>query len=247
MCELTGADQRRPLGIFTNINSFNTRTYPGWPSLSLQGNTELTYEGPLPPSCQCLPAHPPIRGFNEHEEFCSSSSLAFGKQFWWYTVASYLQPTGHSVLRSEELSSSCPSPSAYGFSFASSSGSKSQLYVTWCSGMLTKAIFGDYGGSTAASMYFAGTASLLSLPGCRISTSSTCCSSGASSSCFSSCPASSGSRGPSLAPLVASPPRGDVSDGRVATPGVSSGSVHARQGGLVWCMFFLCLSGSVSF
>ena len=108
MCELTGADQRRPLGIFTNIISFNTRTYPGWPSLSLQGNTELTYEGPLPPSCQCLPAHPPIRGFNEHEEFCSSSSLAFGKQFWWYTVASYLQPTGHSVLRNEELSSSCP-------------------------------------------------------------------------------------------------------------------------------------------
>ena len=57
MCELTGADQRRPLGIFTNITSLITRTYPGWPSLSLQGNTELIYEGPLPPSCQCLPAH----------------------------------------------------------------------------------------------------------------------------------------------------------------------------------------------
>ena len=104
MCDLTGADQRRPLEIFTNITSLITRTYPGWPSLRLQGNTELIYEGPLPPSCQCLPAHSPIRGLNEHEEFRFSSSLAFGKQFWWYTAAPCLQYTG---LRNEGLPSSC--------------------------------------------------------------------------------------------------------------------------------------------
>ena len=155
-------------------------------------------------------------------------------------------PPGHSVLRNEELPASCPPPSAYGFSFASSSGSKSQLYVSWCSGTLTRAIFSDYGGSTAASMYFAGAPSLLSLPGCRFSTSSACCSSGASSSRSSSLRASSGSRGPLCAPLVASPPRGDVSDGRVATSGVGSGPVHARQRGLVWWKCFLSLSGSVS-
>ena len=149
----------------------------------------------------------------------------------------YLQNTGHSVLRNEGLPSSCPPSSAYGFSFASSSGSKSQLYVTWCSGTLTRAIFSDYGGSTAASMYFTGAPSLLSLPGCRFSSSSTCSSSG------SSLQASSGSRGPMRAPLVASPPRGDVSDGPVAMFGVSSGPVHARQRGLVWWKCFLSLSG----
>ena len=47
-CELTGADQRRPLAIFTNISSFKARMRPGWPSLHLQGNTELRDRGPLP-------------------------------------------------------------------------------------------------------------------------------------------------------------------------------------------------------
>ena len=172
----------------------------------------------------------------------SRSASSFGGTRW----PLFLQPTRHSVLRNEELPSSCPPPSAYGLSFASSSGSKSELYVTWCSGMLTKAVFSDCGGSPAASMYFAGTASLLSLPGCRSSTSSTCCTSGPSSFPISSLQASSGSCGPLCAPLVTSPPRGDVSDGRGATPGVSSGSVHARQRGLVWCKSLPCLSGSVT-
>ena len=57
-------------------------------------------------------------------EFHSSSSLAFGKQFWWYTVAPLLQFTGHSVLRNAALTSSRPSsfsPGSHGFSSASSS------------------------------------------------------------------------------------------------------------------------------
>ena len=171
MCELTGADQRKPLGI---ISSFKVRMYPSWPSVHLQGNTEVRYKGPLPPSCQCLPTHPPFRGFNEHEEFRSSHSPAFGKQFWWYTVASLLQFPGHSVLRNEALSSSRPSsfsPGLHGFSLASSSGSKSQLHVAWYSGKLTKSILEHCGGNAAASRYFAGKVSLLVLPGCR-STSS---------------------------------------------------------------------------
>ena len=93
-------------------------------------------------------------------EFRSSCPLAFGKQFWWYTVASLLQFTGHSVLRNEVLSSSRPSSfsagSPHDFSFASSSGSKSQLYVAWFSGKLTKVVLGDYGGTTAASKFCAG-------------------------------------------------------------------------------------------
>ena len=82
MCELTGADHRGPLVIFTNIRPLKARMYPGWPLLHLQGNTELSYKGPLPPSCPCLPAHPRRRGLNVREEFHSSSSFAFGKEFW---------------------------------------------------------------------------------------------------------------------------------------------------------------------
>ena len=96
------------------------------PSLHLQGNTELSYKGPLLPSCQCLTAHPLLRGFSEREEFRSSSSPAFANQFWWYTVASLLQFTGHSVRRNGTLSFARPSsfsPGSHGFSFASSSGS----------------------------------------------------------------------------------------------------------------------------
>ena len=90
-------------------------------------------------------------------------------------MASLLQSAGHSVLRNEALSSSSPSsfsPGSHGISFASSSGSKSPLHVAWCSGVLTKAVFGDYGGTAAASKYFAGTASLQDLPGCRSISSS---------------------------------------------------------------------------
>ena len=169
----------------------------------------------MPPSCQCLPAHPPIRGFNEREEFRSSSSLAFGKQFWWFSV-----PPFCSILRNEALSSSRASsfsPGSHGFSFASSSGSKAQLYIAWCSGELTKAIFGDYGGSTAASKYFAGVCPPLDLPGCRSSLSSP--SHHPLSSSLSSLQASCSSCGPLCALLVALPPRGDVSDGCGATPG----------------------------
>ena len=37
MCELTGADQRRPLGIFTNIRTFNARMYPGFSLIASSG------------------------------------------------------------------------------------------------------------------------------------------------------------------------------------------------------------------
>ena len=113
------------------------------------------------------------------------------------------------------------SPGLHGFALASSSGSKSQLHVAWCSGKLTKSVLEDYGGSSAASIYFAGKVSLLDLHGCRSSSSL--------ATSTSSLQASSSSCGPLHAPLVALPPRGDVSDGCGVTPVVSSGLVHARH------------------
>ena len=125
-------------------------------------------------------------------------------------VGSLLQFTGHSVLRNEVLSSSRPSsfsPGLHRFSFASSSGSKSQLFIAWFSGELPKAIVGDHGGNTAASKYFADvcppwtflvTVPLLSpaSPFSRPLSSSLC-----------SLQASSSSGGPLCAPLVALPSR----------------------------------------
>ena len=58
MCELTGADQRRPLGIFTTIKPLKARIYPGWPLLhraQLQG----PFDTLLPmPSCSSTTSRP---------------------------------------------------------------------------------------------------------------------------------------------------------------------------------------------
>ena len=45
-CSLTGADQRRPLGLLTNQSSFKSKMSRGWPSLYLVGQ-DLQYHGPL--------------------------------------------------------------------------------------------------------------------------------------------------------------------------------------------------------
>ena len=92
MCELTGADQRRPLGIFTNIRLLKARKDPGKHRAQLQRPLAT-----LLPMSSCS-SYPPIRGLIEREEFRSSSSLAFGKQFRWFSVASLLQFAGRSVL-----------------------------------------------------------------------------------------------------------------------------------------------------
>ena len=81
LCSLTGADQRRPLGCLTNLSSLKSKLVIGWPSL-YQIDRDLVYSGPLPPSCQCSPPHPPLRGLDSREEFHSCSSSALGESFW---------------------------------------------------------------------------------------------------------------------------------------------------------------------
>lgn len=95
-CQLTGSNQRRPLGLYTNMESLCSRMHRGWPILSLH-HTQLQYSGPLPPSCPCSQAHPPLKGVDQREEFHSSSSTALGEQFWWWSVVPHLQPDNASL------------------------------------------------------------------------------------------------------------------------------------------------------
>ena len=90
-CQLAGSNQRRPLDLYTNLDSLLSRMHRGWPLLSLQ-HTKLQYSGPLPPSCPCSQAHPPLKGVDQREEFHSSSSTALGEQFWWWSLVPHLQP-----------------------------------------------------------------------------------------------------------------------------------------------------------
>ena len=66
-----------------------------------QIDTDLLYNGSLPPSCQCSPPHPPLRGLDSREEFHSSSSPAFGESFWLLCVAP-LCATEYTNLREGE-------------------------------------------------------------------------------------------------------------------------------------------------
>ena len=67
----------------------------GWPSLLLLGS-DLHSDGPLPPSCPCLPAHAPLEGVDLREDF-SSSSTALGEQFWWLCAVPFLDPENASL------------------------------------------------------------------------------------------------------------------------------------------------------
>ena len=142
--ELSGADQRRPLGIFTNVNLLKAPKWPGWPLMHLQGNTELSYRGPLPPSCQCLPAHPPLVSTSERRSappLPKRVASSFGGTRW--LAFCRLRDTRSLGMRRPYLrrALSSFSPGSHGFSFASFSGSMSQRHVAWCSGELPSTLW----------------------------------------------------------------------------------------------------------
>ena len=67
-CQFAGSNQRRPLGLYTNLSSLQSSMHRGWPSLFHLGS-DLHYDGPLPPSCPCLSTHVPLKGVDSREEF----------------------------------------------------------------------------------------------------------------------------------------------------------------------------------
>ena len=101
-CQLAGSNQRRPLGLYTNLSPLQSRMHRGWPSLFHLGS-DLHNDGPLPPSCPCLSAHASLKGVDSREEFHSSSSSALGVQFWWLCVVPFLDPENASLRVESQL------------------------------------------------------------------------------------------------------------------------------------------------
>ena len=130
---------------------------------------DLHYNGPLPPSCQCSPAHPPLRGEDSHGEFHSSSSSTLGESFWRFCVDPWIG-TEFTSLRAQGF------PTAYSGTFASShspgfssrprvvclsslSSSRCSLYCHWKELTLTKTVLADFIGASITAAYFAGLSS----------------------------------------------------------------------------------------
>ena len=59
LCQLTGADFKRPLGVFSASHQLRARLFTGWPRL-VSSNNKLVYKGPLTVSCYCGRAHSPM-------------------------------------------------------------------------------------------------------------------------------------------------------------------------------------------
>ena len=168
LCQLAGSKHRRPMGLYTNLSSFQARMSRGWPSLFHLGS-DLHYDGPLPPSCQCTSAHAPLRGVDSSEEFHSSSSSALGEQFWWLCVVPLLDAENASLRDGASVHKaysgpwfSAQSPS-YPVrtplpSFSSASSSLHSLFDHWRKGDLTRPLFLDYAGADSAAQYFSGAA-----------------------------------------------------------------------------------------
>ena len=77
LCQLADTDQRRPVGILTNLPQVKSQLFLRWPILVRCGD-ELLHNGPLPDSCPCVPHHTPFRGTDAQADFLSSSSQSPG-------------------------------------------------------------------------------------------------------------------------------------------------------------------------
>ena len=80
LCTLAGADQRRPLGVLTNVSALDEYLYDGWPNLQEQ-HGRLCYCGHLPHNCPCLSPHKPSTGLS-HQGFNSSAQPLLTTIFW---------------------------------------------------------------------------------------------------------------------------------------------------------------------
>ena len=98
LCQLTGADYKRPLGFFTTSLHLRNLLSLGWPYLENQhGN--LRYKGPLRISCYCGRNHSPLIGITDTDEFQTSTSVALGPKFWDLCVFDHSLETRFNSLR----------------------------------------------------------------------------------------------------------------------------------------------------
>ena len=70
LCQLAGKDQRRPVGLLTNLPQLKSKVWLHWPILVRRGD-----ERPLPGSCPFVPQQEPFRGTDAQADFVSGSSF----------------------------------------------------------------------------------------------------------------------------------------------------------------------------
>ena len=153
LCQLAGADQKRPLGIFSNLPSLQQDLQPGWPVFS-QNKELLVYKGPLPKTCSCKSAHLPMIGVTADQKFCSSDGLQLGV-FFWRRVFSAVKSNSTPIAvtdRERTLTTSAFSSSS-SFSVSSASFSWSSLYRAWRSGDLTTSLLREFSRCERVSTY----------------------------------------------------------------------------------------------
>ena len=152
LCQLAGTDQRRPVGIITNLPEVKGKLFLHWPSLVRCGD-ELIYNGPLPGSCPCVPQHKPFRGTDAQANFVSTTAHSPGVSFWKMCLADIL---GGSLLplRDGEVSQQAALSSVFGlFSFGSCVHSRTQLYNAWLHGSLSRTLLADVASSGQITAY----------------------------------------------------------------------------------------------
>ena len=152
LCQLAGTDQRRPVGIITNLPKVKGNLFLHWPSLVRCGD-DLIYNGLLPGSCPCAPQHKPFRGTDAQANFVSSAAQSPGVSSWKLCLTDIL---GGSLLslRDGEASQQAALSSVSGlFSFGSCVHSRTPLYNAWLHGSLTRTLLADVASSGQVTAY----------------------------------------------------------------------------------------------
>ena len=166
LCQITGADFKRRLGVFTTSSHLRGRLSLGcWPRLELQQN-KLVYKGPLPIACSCGRKHSPMIGVTDSDIFLTSTSSWFGTKFWNLCVFDDTLGAKHISLRDGvntdlaplKLVGIDPLPSP---SLASTIGSRRSLCDAWESSSLTSAMLSDVPGVTDVGSFLAASGSRL--------------------------------------------------------------------------------------
>ena len=87
LCQLSRADQKRPLGFVSTLPSFTQLLCAGWPNLELN-----EVYGPLPKDCPCASPHTAMVGLSKDSTFMSSISPTLGILFWTNIWKAYMEP-----------------------------------------------------------------------------------------------------------------------------------------------------------
>ena len=156
LCQITGSEYKRPMGLLSTCQDFGTWFTQGWPRL-VSSEDRLVYKGPLPVNCGCGRTHPPPQGFDGNGDFTSAQAHTLGTSFW-LACCSLSLHTGQSLpLRDGAVSLQCV-PGAVGqggntsypsVSLASSADSWRSQYDAWQTGTLERTELAGFTSSSA--------------------------------------------------------------------------------------------------